>query len=93
MVSNFLYVGLWVRPASVEMLSVLWVCGYIFILWHVKSDSFDFPVSSAEEGVVQLLEGLSGRLLDSLKEVLVERYKLTLGKELGKGQFMIPHQL
>ncbi|XP_042368582.1 tyrosine-protein kinase receptor TYRO3-like [Plectropomus leopardus] len=39
------------------------------------------------EGVVQLLEGLSGRLLESLKEVLVERSTLTLGKELGKGEF------
>ncbi|XP_039677411.1 tyrosine-protein kinase receptor TYRO3 isoform X2 [Perca fluviatilis] len=39
------------------------------------------------EGVVQLLEGLSSRLLDSLKEVLVERNQLTLGKELGKGEF------
>ncbi|XP_073331157.1 tyrosine-protein kinase receptor TYRO3 [Pagrus major] len=39
------------------------------------------------EGVAQLLEGLSGRLLASLKEVLVERHKLTLGKELGKGEF------
>ncbi|XP_018549395.1 tyrosine-protein kinase receptor TYRO3 isoform X1 [Lates calcarifer] len=39
------------------------------------------------EGVAHLLDGLSGRLLDSLKEVLVERDKLTLGKELGKGEF------
>ncbi|XP_044041108.1 tyrosine-protein kinase receptor TYRO3 [Siniperca chuatsi] len=39
------------------------------------------------EGVVQLLEGLSGRLLASLKDVLVERNKLTLGKELGKGEY------
>ncbi|XP_029311071.1 tyrosine-protein kinase receptor TYRO3 isoform X1 [Cottoperca gobio] len=39
------------------------------------------------EGVVQLLEGLSGRLLESLKEVLVERNTLTLGKEFGKGEF------
>ncbi|KAK5848685.1 hypothetical protein PBY51_006279 [Eleginops maclovinus] len=38
-------------------------------------------------GVVQMLEGLGGRLLDSLKEVLVERDRLTLGKELGKGEF------
>ncbi|XP_034413433.1 tyrosine-protein kinase receptor TYRO3 isoform X2 [Cyclopterus lumpus] len=44
-------------------------------------------ISNTAEGVVQLLEGLSGRLLDSLKEVLVERNKLTLGKELGKGEF------
>ncbi|XP_031146475.1 tyrosine-protein kinase receptor TYRO3 isoform X2 [Sander lucioperca] len=43
--------------------------------------------ANRSEGVVQLLEGLSGRLLDSLKEVLVERNKLTLGKELGKGEF------
>ncbi|KAM9424619.1 tyrosine-protein kinase receptor TYRO3 isoform 2-T2 [Pholidichthys leucotaenia] len=43
--------------------------------------------SDTEEGVVQLLEGLSGRLLTSLKEVLVERNRLTLGKELGKGEF------
>ncbi|XP_029932442.1 tyrosine-protein kinase receptor TYRO3 isoform X2 [Myripristis murdjan] len=39
------------------------------------------------EGVVQLLEGLSDRLLASLREVLVERHQLTLGKELGKGEF------
>ncbi|XP_071334296.1 tyrosine-protein kinase Mer isoform X2 [Trachinotus anak] len=39
------------------------------------------------EGVAQLLEGLSDRLLSSLKEVLVERNTLTLGKELGKGEF------
>ncbi|KAM4714654.1 tyrosine-protein kinase receptor TYRO3 [Anableps anableps] len=39
------------------------------------------------EGVVQLFEGLGGRLLDSLKDVLVERNQLTLGKELGKGEF------
>ncbi|KAM9827335.1 ephrin type-A receptor 7 [Neosynchiropus ocellatus] len=40
-----------------------------------------------EQGVSQLLEGLNGRLLDSLKDVLVERHQLTLGKELGKGEF------
>ncbi|XP_071782213.2 tyrosine-protein kinase receptor TYRO3 [Centroberyx gerrardi] len=39
------------------------------------------------EGVVQLLEGLSDRLLASLREVLVERHQVTLGKELGKGEF------
>lgn len=39
------------------------------------------------EGVIQLLGGLSRRLLDSLKDVLVERNQLTLGKELGKGEF------
>lgn len=39
------------------------------------------------ESVVQLLEGLGGGLLDGLKEVLVERNKLTLGKELGRGEF------
>lgn len=50
-----------------------------------------FPLFSVMEGVAQLLEGLSGRLLANLKEVLVERNRLTLGKELGKGQFMIPH--
>nr|XP_019955627.1 PREDICTED: uncharacterized protein LOC109637607 [Paralichthys olivaceus] len=41
--------------------------------------------ANREEGVVQMLEGFSGSLLASLKEVLVERNKLTLGKELGKG--------
>ncbi|XP_051285550.1 tyrosine-protein kinase receptor TYRO3 isoform X2 [Dicentrarchus labrax] len=45
------------------------------------------PQANMGEGVVQLLEGLSGRLLASLKEVLVERDKLTLGKELGRGEF------
>ncbi|XP_030287856.1 tyrosine-protein kinase receptor TYRO3 isoform X1 [Sparus aurata] len=39
------------------------------------------------QDVDQLLEGLSGRLLASLKDVLVERHKLTLGKELGRGEF------
>ncbi|TKS92541.1 Ras-related protein [Collichthys lucidus] len=39
------------------------------------------------EGVAQFLEGLSSRLLSSLKDVLVERNKLTLGKELGRGEF------
>ncbi|KAM7365894.1 hypothetical protein PAMP_015375 [Pampus punctatissimus] len=39
------------------------------------------------EGVVRLLEGISDRLLDSLKEVLVQRNQLTVGKELGKGEF------
>ncbi|XP_060922253.1 tyrosine-protein kinase receptor TYRO3 [Limanda limanda] len=40
-----------------------------------------------EAGVAEILEGFSGSLLASLKEVLVERNKLTLGKELGKGEF------
>ncbi|CAK6968617.1 tyrosine-protein kinase receptor TYRO3 isoform X1 [Scomber scombrus] len=39
------------------------------------------------DSMVQLLEGISSRLLDNLKEVLVERTQLTLGKELGKGEF------
>ncbi|KAI3375894.1 hypothetical protein L3Q82_004153 [Scortum barcoo] len=43
--------------------------------------------ASMVEDVVQLLERLSGRLLANLKDVLVERNKLTLGKELGKGEF------
>ncbi|KAI9518477.1 hypothetical protein NQZ68_036928 [Dissostichus eleginoides] len=38
-------------------------------------------------GVVQMLEALGGSMLDSLKEVLVERETLTLGKELGKGEY------
>lgn len=38
-------------------------------------------------GAAQLLERLSSsRLVASLKEVLVERDRLTLGKELGKGE-------
>ncbi|XP_034470950.1 tyrosine-protein kinase receptor TYRO3 [Hippoglossus hippoglossus] len=40
-----------------------------------------------EAGVAQMLEGFSGSLLASLKDVLVERNKLTMGKELGKGEF------
>ncbi|XP_045078146.1 ephrin type-A receptor 3 [Coregonus clupeaformis] len=38
-------------------------------------------------GVVQLLEGVSDRLLTSLRDVLVDRNLLTLGKELGAGEF------
>ena len=37
--------------------------------------------------MAQMLEGFSGSLLASLKDVLVESNKLTLGKELGKGQY------
>lgn len=61
-------------------------------LRQFRSKSFDFLFVSVIEGVVQLFEGLSDRLLSSLKEVLVERNKLTLGKELGKGQFMVSHE-
>lgn len=39
------------------------------------------------DSVLQLLQGLGERLANSLKEVLVERDQLTLGKELGKGEF------
>lgn len=42
--------------------------------------------SSATGEVFQLLEEFGRRLLDTLKDVLVERNQLTLGKELGKGQ-------
>lgn len=36
--------------------------------------------------MASLLEGFGDRLLLSLKDVLVERDQLTLGKELGRGQ-------
>lgn len=52
-----------------------------------------FRLFSVVGGVAQLLEGLSGRLLANLQEVLVERNKLTLGKELGRGQFIIPFEV
>lgn len=42
------------------------------------------------EGMAPLLEGFSDRLLLGLKDVLVERDRLTLGKELGRGQFACP---
>ncbi|KAM7377764.1 hypothetical protein PAMA_014181 [Pampus argenteus] len=45
------------------------------------------PQADMGEGVVQLLEGISGKLVENLKEVLVQRNQLTLGKELGKGEF------
>uniref|UniRef100_A0A1A8KVT0 receptor protein-tyrosine kinase n=1 Tax=Nothobranchius kuhntae TaxID=321403 RepID=A0A1A8KVT0_NOTKU len=47
----------------------------------------DNSPGSDPEGGLQLLEELGGRLLDSLKEVLIDRHQLTLGKELGKGEF------
>lgn len=64
--------------------------GFYFYIWKVNPLIL-FGVSGVE-GMAQMLEGFSGSLLLSLKEVLVERNKLTLGKELGKGQFMIPPQ-
>ncbi|XP_032438400.1 uncharacterized protein LOC116732388 isoform X2 [Xiphophorus hellerii] len=45
-----------------------------------------------QQGAAQLLEGVGGRLLDSLKDVLVERNQLTLGKELGKGEFGLVYE-
>ncbi|KAJ4936989.1 hypothetical protein JOQ06_001573 [Pogonophryne albipinna] len=45
------------------------------------------PASISVVGVVQMLEVLGGSMLNSLKEVLVERETLTLGKELGKGEY------
>lgn len=50
---------------------------------YSKLSLFGFPPVS--DGVIQLLEALGGRLMTSLKEVLVEKNQLTLGKELGKG--------
>ncbi|XP_055794895.1 tyrosine-protein kinase receptor TYRO3 [Salvelinus fontinalis] len=38
-------------------------------------------------GVVQLLESVGDKLLTSLRDVLVDRNQLTLGKELGAGEF------
>ncbi|TNN38496.1 Ras-related protein Rab-1A [Liparis tanakae] len=55
-----------------------------FTYRHLQQAEAAPQISNTGEGVVQLLEGLSGRLLDGLKEVLVERNQLTLGKELGK---------
>ncbi|KPP75925.1 tyrosine-protein kinase receptor TYRO3-like, partial [Scleropages formosus] len=40
--------------------------------------------------LVQLLEGLSGGLLESLREVLVDRSTLQLGKALGAGELYSP---
>lgn len=36
--------------------------------------------------MVQLLESVGDNLLTSLRDVLVDRNQLTLGKELGAGQ-------
>ncbi|XP_047241391.1 ephrin type-A receptor 5 isoform X4 [Girardinichthys multiradiatus] len=52
---------------------------------HITETAVQQP--NISEGVIQLLEGLGSRLLDSLKDVLVERNQLTLGKEVGKGEF------
>lgn len=43
-------------------------------------------VVAGAEGVAALLEGFGDRVLLGLKDVLVERERLTLGKELGRGQ-------
>ncbi|XP_028973297.2 tyrosine-protein kinase receptor TYRO3 [Esox lucius] len=41
----------------------------------------------SQPSAVQLLSGVSDRLLTSLSKVLVDRNQLTLGKELGAGEF------
>ncbi|XP_061921002.1 tyrosine-protein kinase receptor UFO isoform X1 [Entelurus aequoreus] len=43
--------------------------------------------TSEEESVARLLEGLSDSLIANLRDVLVERNKLTVGKWLGKGEY------
>ncbi|KAL0970430.1 hypothetical protein UPYG_G00241840 [Umbra pygmaea] len=43
--------------------------------------------SAGVHGTVHLLDGVSHRLLTNLRSVLVDRDKLTLGKELGAGEF------
>ncbi|XP_051991561.1 tyrosine-protein kinase receptor TYRO3-like isoform X1 [Xyrauchen texanus] len=45
------------------------------------------PTAQSEQITIQMLEGVSSRLLCGLRDVLVERTKLTMGKELGKGEF------
>ncbi|XP_041840769.1 tyrosine-protein kinase Mer isoform X2 [Melanotaenia boesemani] len=45
------------------------------------------PQPNIAQGGTPLLERIGGRLLANLKEVLVERNQLTLGKELGKGEY------
>ncbi|XP_067117804.1 tyrosine-protein kinase Mer isoform X2 [Osmerus mordax] len=48
----------------------------------------DLPEPTTREPeAVQFLESVSDRLLTSLKDSVVHRNKLTLGKELGKGEF------
>ncbi|KAF3697469.1 Tyrosine-protein kinase receptor TYRO3 [Channa argus] len=76
------YSKLWVDQ-EVELLPVNLECTYL------RPQVVEAAPQQANvvEGVAQLLEGFSGRLLDSLKDVLIERNKLTLGKELGKGEF------
>lgn len=64
----------------------------VFFTWAEDDNMKCLLRVSAVGGVAQLLEGFSRRLLASLKDVLVERNQLTLGKELGKGLHMIPRQ-
>ncbi|XP_036001986.1 tyrosine-protein kinase receptor TYRO3 isoform X2 [Fundulus heteroclitus] len=52
---------------------------------HILESATDQP--NISEGVIPLLVELGDDMLDSLKDVLVERNQLTLGKELGKGEF------
>ncbi|KAM6949599.1 tyrosine-protein kinase Mer [Aplochiton taeniatus] len=55
---------------------------------HPEERHIEPDVNTAgASGVVQILEGVNVRLLASLREVLVDRNQLTLGKELGKGEF------
>lgn len=62
-----------------------------FVLCELLSKEQICVLFAGVEGVAQLLEGISDRMLDSLREVLVKRDKLTLGKELGRGQIIVSH--
>uniref|UniRef100_A0A096MGB0 receptor protein-tyrosine kinase n=1 Tax=Poecilia formosa TaxID=48698 RepID=A0A096MGB0_POEFO len=76
--------------STVLLTAVIFVTMYFLRKNYTKlrtdNDCAD-PTPPLQQGVAQLLVGLSGRLWDSLKDVLVERNQLTLGKELGKGEF------
>ncbi|KAM4565173.1 tyrosine-protein kinase receptor TYRO3 [Fundulus diaphanus] len=52
---------------------------------HILEPATERP--NISEGVIPLPGELGDGMLDSLKDVLVERNQLTLGKELGKGEF------
>ncbi|XP_050972004.1 ephrin type-A receptor 5 isoform X2 [Labeo rohita] len=70
-------------PRSITHGEEVYLCDYRYEQLHT-----DLPqLKSTMSGSVEMLDRMSDRLLCDLKDVMVERTKLTMGQKLGKGEF------
>uniref|UniRef100_A0A8C6TWG8 receptor protein-tyrosine kinase n=1 Tax=Neogobius melanostomus TaxID=47308 RepID=A0A8C6TWG8_9GOBI len=75
-------------PQEVELLPIHSGISYTRVQQpEVISQPVNTVLQVGGDDVLDLVQVLGTRLADSLMEVLVQRHQLTLGKELGKGEF------